>query len=69
MSENQRQQPTERQLKTLRKIARLEIGAIIFINTGDAEECENCGWAEARPAGGYKLTDEGRSLLAEVNSN
>ncbi len=69
MPENQRQQPTEQQLKTLRKIQSQEAGTYPFINSADAEECEDHGWAEAQPGRGYRLTDEGRSLLSIINTS
>ena len=55
--------PTERQLKALRVIERLEQGETVFLNTQDAEECEDQGWAEAQPGGGYRLTAKGRQKL------
>lgn len=60
--------PTERQLKTLGLIKRKEQGETVFLIKQNAEECENQGWAEARPDGGYRLTAEGRRILeAGVN--
>jgi hypothetical protein len=56
--------PTERQLRALRAIADLEEGRRAVLNVADAEECENLGWAEAQPGGGYALTDAGREVLA-----
>jgi len=49
-------------------IERHEQGQSGFLNRDDAEECENQGWAEAQPGGGYRLTAEGRRILeAGVN--
>ncbi len=60
--------PTERQLKALRVIQRNEQGEIVFLIKENAEECEDQGWAEAQPTGGYRLTAEGRRILeAGVN--
>ena len=60
--------PTAGQLKALRLIKRKEQGETVFLIKQDAEECENQGWAEARPDGGYRLTAEGRRILeAGVN--
>ena len=55
--------PTEGQLTALRMIERHEQGKRSVINIGDAEECENEGWAEAQPGGGYCLTLDGRRIL------
>ena len=55
--------PTERQLKTLRMIKRMEQGETIFLIKQNAEECEDRGWAEAQPGGGYRLTAKGRQKL------
>ena len=57
--------PTDRQLKALRMIQRMEQGESVILNTQDAEECEDQGWAEALPRGGYSLTAEGRRILEE----
>ena len=60
--------PTDGQLRALRVIELLEQGQSRILNRGDAEECENEGWAEAQPRGGYRLTEEGRRILeADVN--
>ena len=59
------QRPTERQLRALRKIQRAEEGRQTFVNSADAEECEDRGWVEAQPGGGYRLTDQGRRILRE----
>ncbi len=60
--------PTAGQLKALRLIKRKEQGETVFLIKQDAEECEDQGWAEARPDGGYRLTAEGRRILeAGVN--
>ncbi len=60
--------PTDRQLKALRMIKRMEQGEAVFLIKQNAEECENQGWAEAQPEGGYRLTPEGRRILeAGVN--
>ncbi len=69
MTKTQQMQPEQRHITTLRKIAEVEAGASLYINRADAEECENYGWAEAQFGGGYKLTDEGRHILAGANSN
>lgn len=55
-------------LKVLRQLAKREAGTDVFINLADAEECEDCGWVEAQPGGGYLLTAAGRKTLTE-NSN
>jgi len=60
--------PTAEQLKALRLIKRKEQGETVFLIKQDAEECENQGWAEARPDGGYRLTAEGRRIL-EAGAN
>jgi hypothetical protein len=57
--------PTERQLKVLWNIQQAEEGQPMFVNSGDAEECEDLGWVEAQPGGRYRLTDEGRRILRE----
>ena len=62
-------QPTERQLKALSRIRKLESGHDVVINPADAEECEDRGWAEAQPSGGYRLTEAGRLVLTNANSN
>ncbi len=60
--------PTEGQLKALRMIKRREQGETVFLIKQNAEECEDKGWAEAQPGGGYRLTAEGRRILgAGVN--
>ena len=60
--------PTAGQLKALRLIKRKEQGETVFLIKQDAEECEDQGWAEAQPGGGYRLTPEGRRILeAGVN--
>ena len=60
--------PTEGQLKALHVIDRFEQGESVWLNTPNAEECEDQGWAEAQPGGGYRLTAEGRRILkAGVN--
>jgi ribosomal protein S19E (S16A) len=60
--------PTPGQLKALRVIKRMEQGETVFVIKQNAEECENQGWAEAQPGGGYRLTPEGRQILeADVN--
>ncbi len=60
--------PTEGQLKALRMIKRREQGETVFLIKQNAEECENQGWAEAQPGGGYRLTAEGQRILeAGVN--
>ncbi len=50
----------------MRQIKKTEAGAQVFINSADAEECVDRDWAEARPGGGYALTDKGRVLLKEL---
>ena len=55
--------PTEGQLKALGVIERLEQGETVFLNTQDADQCEDRGWAEAQPGGGYRLTANGRQKL------
>ena len=57
--------PTEGQLKALRNIQRIEEGQQTALNLGHAEECEDFGWTEAQPSGGYRLTDQGRRILRE----
>jgi hypothetical protein len=59
----------ERLIKTLKKVLILESGRSAVIATNDAEECEDHGWLEAQPGGGYRLTDAGRKKLADQNSN
>ncbi len=60
--------PTAGQLKALWLIKRKEQGETVFLIKQDAEECEDQGWAEAQPGGGYRLTPEGRRILeAGVN--
>jgi hypothetical protein len=61
--------PTQKQLAALRAISQVETGESCVVNRGDAEECEDQGWAEAQPGGGYKLTEQGRRVLAESRSN
>jgi hypothetical protein len=49
-------------------IERHEQGKPGVLNRADAEECEDQGWAEAQPGGGYHLTVKGRQILeAGVN--
>ena len=55
--------PTERQLRALSKIQRIEEGQQAAVNPGYAEECEKRGWVEAQPGGGYRLMYEGRRIL------
>lgn len=57
--------PTEGQLKALRNIQRIEEGQQTALNLAHAEECEDFGWAEAQPGGGYRLTNQGRRILRE----
>ena len=60
--------PTEGQLKALRMIKRMEQGGTVFLIKQNAEECEDQGWAEAQPGGGYRLTVKGHQILeAGVN--
>ncbi len=60
--------PTEGQLKALRMIKRREQGETVFLIKQNAEECEDKGWAESQPGGGYRLTAEGHRILeAGVN--
>ncbi len=56
-------EPTDRQLKVLRMIERHEQGHRGVLNIADAEECVDRAWAEARPGGGYRLTEVGRQIL------
>ena len=56
-------EPTEMQLKVLRRIRRSEQGEDVFVNFADAEECVHHGWALPRPEGGYRLTKEGNRVL------
>ena len=59
---------TEGQLTALRMIERHEQGKRSVLNIGNAEECEDRGWAEAQPGGRYCLTLEGRRILeADIN--
>ena len=69
MTENQQMQPKQQHITALRKIAEMEAGALPHINEANADECENYGWAEAQPGGGYRLTDEGRRILAATKPN
>ena len=69
MTENQQMQPNLRHITVMGKIAEMEAGAQPIYNPADAEECENYGWAEAQPGGGYKLTDKGRKILAANDPN
>jgi hypothetical protein len=57
--------PTEGQLKALKNIQRIEEGQQKGLNLGHAEECEDFGWVEAQPGGGYPLTDQGWRILSE----
>lgn len=57
----------ERLLEVLRQLAKQETGTDVFINPADAEECEDRGWVEAQPGGGYLLTAAGRKILAEIS--
>ncbi len=54
-------EPTERQLKALRRIRHSEQGEALFMIVVDADECVDLGWAE--PLGGYRLTEEGNRVL------
>jgi len=56
-------EPTDKHWEALRKIRRNEQGETVFVNPADAEECENYGWAEAQPLGGWRLTEEGNRML------
>lgn len=56
--------PTDRHLRALQAMQCHERGRPGVINLYDAEECEERGWAEAQPGGGYRLTEAGRRLLA-----
>ena len=57
-------QPTKKHLKVLRRMAsHEENGRPRFYKPADAEECEDHGWLEAQPGGGYLLTPEGRRIL------
>ena len=62
-------QPTERHLVALRRMAQHEAGRPAVIVPADAEECEDRGWAEAQPGGGYRLTEAGRNILASEAGN
>ena len=56
-------EPTERQLKALRRIRRSEQGEALFMIVVDAEECVDLGWAEPLSEGGFTLTEKGNSVL------
>jgi hypothetical protein len=58
--------PTEGQLKALRNIQRVEDGQQRALNFGHAEECEDFGWVEAQPRGGYRLTNKGRQISENI---
>ncbi len=55
--------PTPKQLAALRAAS----GGSSFINREDAEECIVLDWLEAQPGGGYRLTDNGRRVLARTH--
>ena len=62
-------QPTERQLSALRAMQAHEATQQAVIKPADAEECEERGWAEAQPGGGYRLTEAGKQVLKTTDSN
>ncbi len=59
--------PTERQLKALRAAQKLEKAGSAITPLDAAEECENKGWIEAQPQGGYILTESGRMVLRAID--
>jgi hypothetical protein len=60
-------EPTKQQLKALDAASKHSRGSPTVINSGDAEECEDLGWLEHQPGGGYGLTSEGRRVLTAAS--
>jgi len=61
------EQPPDRLLKALKAIADVQSGTSRHINSADAEECCDRGWAEAAPGmNSYSLTAAGRKLLSNL---
>ena len=59
--------PTEKHIKVLRAVSRIEGGNYEFINVGDAEECIDAGWLEPVGTMLYSLTERGRAVLDSLD--
>ncbi len=57
-------QPTPKQLAAMRAAS----ADSSFINRADAEACVEHDWLEAQPGGGYRLTENGRRVLAQATA-
>ncbi len=65
---NKAAKPTDGQLEALRRIKKMEKGLeTIFVKRADASECEDHGWAVKRPGNRSQLTDEGRTILRNLD--
>ncbi len=65
---NKAPKPTDGQLEALRRIKKMEKWLeTIFVKRADASECGDHGWAVKRPGNRYQLTDEGRTILRNLD--
>jgi len=55
--------PTEKQLQFLRSLLNRSEGKDVWVNTQDADQCEELGWVERLPTGSWALTEFGKKLL------
>ena len=60
---------SDRHAAALRKAQQMENGEHPIFDQQDMEELEEAGLVEAQPNGDYWPTDEGKRVLAELNSN
>lgn len=58
-----REQPTEKQYKTLLAVHNAMQTGSSVLNPADAEECIDCGWLEPVGIGGWRLTEGGKRFL------
>jgi hypothetical protein len=56
-------QPTEKQLQFLRALLDRSDGKDVWVNTQDPDQCEELGWVEVSPLGGWVLTESGKKLF------
>jgi hypothetical protein len=55
---------TVKQRRLLEALAERENGKDVWIDSCEAEFCEDLGWVESNPARGWVLTDLGKRLLS-----
>lgn len=56
--------PNAKQRRLLEALAERENGKDIWVDSREAEFCEDLGWVESNPTRGWVLTDVGKSLLS-----